>query len=139
MRLALPDSSSPWYSSSGVSVLVGTPVGPDICLYAHISLGVNEFGIEEVNSDPVTVRHRRELTNDLVREMLQLFDVHAIFRKPTFDGVRAVMLILPLTEGALLHGISISRFSPLFSPARRCPVAGGEAGTYLAISAPPTH
>ncbi|KZV75772.1 hypothetical protein PENSPDRAFT_748193 [Peniophora sp. CONT] len=63
-----------------------------------VSFGVNEYGIEEATSDPVNVRHRRELTNELVREMLQLFDIHAIFRKPSFDGVRAVMLILPLTE-----------------------------------------
>ncbi|VDC05983.1 unnamed protein product [Peniophora sp. CBMAI 1063] len=63
-----------------------------------VSFGVNEYGIEEAKSDPVSVRHRRDITNELVREVLQLLDIHAILRKPSFDGVRAVMLILPLTE-----------------------------------------
>jgi len=63
---------------------------------------VNEYGIEDPSTDPSILRTRRETTNELVREILQLIDVHGVLRKPTFDGVRAVMLLLPLTEGGFL-------------------------------------
>lgn len=44
-------------------------------------------------------RDRREHTEEMVREVLQLIDNHGIMRKPTWDGVRVLLLILPLMEG----------------------------------------
>jgi hypothetical protein len=35
----------------------------------------------------------------MVQEMLHLIDIHGILRKPTWDGVRALHLLLPLTQG----------------------------------------
>src|SRR6266404_3198564 len=63
------------------------------------SFGVNEYGIEELHHGEAVIRNRRDITNDMVQEMLYLIDVHGILRKPTWDGVRALHLLLPLTQG----------------------------------------
>jgi hypothetical protein len=63
------------------------------------SFGVNEYGIEELHHGEAAIRGRREATNEMVREMLHLVDIHGIMRKPTWDGVRALHLLLPLTQG----------------------------------------
>jgi hypothetical protein len=63
------------------------------------SFGVNEYGIEELHHGEAAIRNRREITNEMVREMLHLIDIHGILRKPTWDGVRALHLLLPLTQG----------------------------------------
>ncbi|KAI0273782.1 hypothetical protein BC834DRAFT_855583 [Gloeopeniophorella convolvens] len=63
------------------------------------SFGVNEYGIEEGHRHGgAIISSRRETTNEMVREMLYLVDVHGILRKPTWDGVRALHLLLPLTQ-----------------------------------------
>jgi len=63
------------------------------------SFGVNEYGIEEFHHGEAVIRNRREATNEMVQEMLHLIDIHGILRKPTWDGVRALHLLLPLTQG----------------------------------------
>lgn len=63
------------------------------------SFGVNEYGIEELHHGEAVIRNRRETTNEMVQEMLHLIDIHGILRKPTWDGVRALHLLLPLTQG----------------------------------------
>jgi hypothetical protein len=63
------------------------------------SFGVNEYGIEEHHHGEAAIRNRREATNEMVQEMLHLIDIHGILRKPTWDGVRALHLLLPLTQG----------------------------------------
>ncbi|KAI0282211.1 hypothetical protein BGY98DRAFT_1121989 [Russula aff. rugulosa BPL654] len=62
------------------------------------SFGVNEYGIEELHQGEAVIRNRRETTNEMVHEMLLLIDIHGILRKPTWDGVRALHLLLPLTQ-----------------------------------------
>jgi hypothetical protein len=63
------------------------------------SFGVNEYGIEELHHGEAVIHNRREVTNEMVREMIYLIDIHGILRKPTWDGVRALHLLLPLTQG----------------------------------------
>lgn len=41
----------------------------------------------------------REKTNCMLQEILELIDFHGIMRRPTFDGVRILLLTLPLMEG----------------------------------------
>lgn len=43
---------------------------------------------------------RKIRTEAMVQEILVLVDSHAIMRKPTWDGVRVLLLILPLMEGS---------------------------------------
>ncbi|KAI0035738.1 hypothetical protein K488DRAFT_24378, partial [Vararia minispora EC-137] len=100
------------------------------------SFGVNEYGIEDPNTDPVIMRSRRESTNDLVREILQLIDLHGILRKPSFDGVRAVMLLLPLTEDVqtpterlVMHEMVVTHVFTLCNLASPASVGNGHGQT----------
>ncbi|KAF8604613.1 hypothetical protein BDV93DRAFT_507541 [Ceratobasidium sp. AG-I] len=60
--------------------------------------GVNEYGVEEPSNGLEGVRERRRRCNDMIREVLALIDKHGLLRKPTWDGVRVLLLIMPLTE-----------------------------------------
>lgn len=54
------------------------------------------------NSEITTERKRRERkerTDAMIREVLELIDFHGVMRRPTWDGVRVLLLILPLLEG----------------------------------------
>ena len=64
------------------------------------SFGVNEYGVEELYDNQGSSRRRRDRINEMVQEVLFLIDIHGILRKPSWDGVRALLLILPLTQGA---------------------------------------
>ena len=46
---------------------------------------------------------RRMKTNEMVKEMLYLIDIHGILRKPSWDGVRILLMILPLAQGKRFH------------------------------------
>jgi hypothetical protein len=56
---------------------------------------------------------RKTRTNEMVKEMLYLIDVHGILRKPSWDGVRILLMILPLAQGERLHLLPVP--SSLFS------------------------
>lgn len=62
------------------------------------SFGVNEYGEEEPHGGAAAIRHRKDHTNEMVRELLYLVDTHALLRKPSWDSVRFLLLLLPLTE-----------------------------------------
>lgn len=49
-----------------------------------------------------TNRERRDKTDAMLREVLELIDFHGIMRRPTWDGVRVLLLIMPLMEGNCL-------------------------------------
>lgn len=83
------------------------------------SFGVNEYGVEEeVEPQSPTIPDRPKFSPDgdddfsdpnlgprthrvetMIREVLHLIDIHALLRRPTWDGVRVLLLILPLTQG----------------------------------------
>lgn len=73
------------------------------------SYGVDEYGREEQHDGAVGIRRRKQRTNDMVRELLHLIDVHGLPRKPSWDGVRVLLLVMPLTEGRLRHLFRRSR------------------------------
>lgn len=54
---------------------------------------------------------RRTKTNEMVKEMLWLIDVHGILRKPSWDGVRVLLMILPLAQGERPFLLPSSLFS----------------------------
>ncbi|KAI5122045.1 hypothetical protein M0805_006030 [Coniferiporia weirii] len=62
------------------------------------SYGVNEAGEPEPHVGQHAIRVRRDRTSTMVRELLHLIDLHGVLRKPTWDGVRVLLLVLPLTE-----------------------------------------
>ncbi|KAJ6500500.1 hypothetical protein C8R45DRAFT_71511 [Mycena sanguinolenta] len=58
-------------------------------------------GQQKPNGALMTERRRAERKNrteSMVQEILVLIDSHAIMRRPTWDGVRVLLLILPLME-----------------------------------------
>ncbi|KIJ60672.1 hypothetical protein HYDPIDRAFT_98320 [Hydnomerulius pinastri MD-312] len=83
------------------------------------SFGVNEYGVEEgpevtsphsptspnfaPDSDDEFSDPRRRMralrTEAMTREILALVDVHGILRRPSWDGVRVLLLLMPLTQG----------------------------------------
>lgn len=66
------------------------------------SFGINESGDPDMLSGHHAIRRRKERTNIMLRELLHLVDLHSLLRKPTWDGVRALLLIMPLTEGMFI-------------------------------------
>jgi hypothetical protein len=46
-----------------------------------------------------TRESRRDRTSAMLREVLELVDFHGVLRRPTWDGIRVLLLILPLFEG----------------------------------------
>lgn len=64
------------------------------------TFGVNEFGIEEMQESTADARQRKEHINEMLQELLYLIDLHGILRKTSWDGVRLLLLMLPLTQGA---------------------------------------
>ena len=79
-----------------------------MCLVAWAaSFGHNEEG-EWVSKDLEPSAKSR--TNNMVKELLYLIDSYGIVRKPTWDGVVALLAILPLTKGnvAAVRGFQFS-------------------------------
>lgn len=63
------------------------------------SFGIDESGIFNSDSTYEVTRHRKMLCDRWVKEVLNYVDGHGILRKPTFDSVRALLLLLPLAKG----------------------------------------
>lgn len=92
------------------------------------SYGIDEYGKEE---DPLprdgpellaAVKKRREICNEMVRELLGRIDALGLLRRPSWDGVRVLLLIMPLTEGRGFETrlspwhISYQQYSRYFDP-----------------------
>ncbi|KAF8078106.1 hypothetical protein FPV67DRAFT_1405405 [Lyophyllum atratum] len=45
-------------------------------------------------------KEKKERTDNMLREVLELIDFHGVMRRPTWDGVRVLLLIMPLLEEA---------------------------------------
>lgn len=86
------------------------------------SFGINEYGAEMDLSDltptsPTSPKFTPDSDGELsdpkrvwalrteamTREILALVDTHSILRRPSWDGVRVMLLLLPLTKGILFH------------------------------------
>lgn len=67
------------------------------------SFNVNEKGHEYLQ-EARDKQQRINDINDMSREILYLIDIHGLLRKPTWDSVRLLLLVLPLTHGGyMLH------------------------------------
>ena len=63
------------------------------------SFGINEAGEEVPELRDEDPQVRKDRVNEMLQELLYLVDIHGLLRKPSWDGVRALLLIMPLTEG----------------------------------------
>ncbi|KAG8903673.1 hypothetical protein FRB99_002864 [Tulasnella sp. 403] len=85
-------------------ITTGAPLGTYGELIAKLlatwaaSYGVNEKGEEEPHDGLPGVERRRAATNIMVRELLATIDRHGVLRSISWDGVRVLLLLLPLTE-----------------------------------------
>ena len=96
------------------------------CLYAWaVSYGVDETGQLDVPEGtplgPVSLassgdseaqrqaerQRRMEKTHRVVRTILREIDEYGILRRPSWDGVRVLLLIIPLTEGEFHAVVSL--------------------------------
>lgn len=59
-------------------------------------------------------RERKDKTDAMLREVLELIDFHGVMRRPTLDGVRALLLILPLLEGDDFFSVLLALSNLLF-------------------------
>jgi hypothetical protein len=74
-----------------------------------VSFGLNERGIVEGEDEsPVLAesqgpgakrRQRKAQTETLLYEIMEQIDFYGVLRRPTLDGVRVLLLLLPLLEG----------------------------------------
>ncbi|ESK92891.1 proteophosphoglycan 5 [Moniliophthora roreri MCA 2997] len=64
------------------------------------SYGLDERGLPSSDSSRSS---RKERTQTMVREVLEFIDLHAIMRSPTWDGLRVLLLILPLLDDSSVH------------------------------------
>ncbi|CCM06228.1 uncharacterized protein FIBRA_08474 [Fibroporia radiculosa] len=101
------------------------------------SFGVNEFGVEELYDGQLNLRRWRDRVNEMVQEILYLIDIHSVLRKPSWDGVRALLLVLPLTqevqspiERAAMYEAAINQVYTLCSLASVSSVESGQ-GEYV--------
>lgn len=51
------------------------------------------------NSQDAKLRERKDKIDAMLREVLELIDFHGVMRRPSFDGIQALLLALPLLEG----------------------------------------
>ena len=89
-------------------------IGRLICLVLSTwaaSFGVNEKGEPERHTGYDAVKLRRERTNAWVHELLRMVDHYGLLRRPTWDGVQVLLLLLPLTEGMFASAYAASKSS----------------------------
>jgi hypothetical protein len=64
----------------------------------------------------------KEKFDQMVQQILDLIDYHGIMRRPSLDGVRALLLLLPLLEGSWLGLFACRNVTDLFPFAEAKPL-----------------
>ena len=91
-----------WASSFGIDEN-GQPLDPlEDHIYQYQEHKVDIHDQFDTDASAKLRTERRTRTNEMVKEMLYLIDVHGILRKPSWDGVRILLMILPLAQGERL-------------------------------------
>ncbi|KAG5716270.1 hypothetical protein E4T56_gene10634 [Termitomyces sp. T112] len=81
-----------------------------------------------------TRKDRKETTDAMLREVLELIDFHGVMRRPSWDGVRVLLLIIPLLEDS--HPLErLAMYEATLSQARAlCNLSGSSAGPAAPIT-----
>lgn len=128
-----------WASSFGVDEngQLQDPLEDHIYQYQDHKVDIHDQFDSDASAKLRTERRTR--TNEMVKEMLYLIDVHGILRKPSWDGVRVLLMILPLAQGErfdlLLTFPLCSSLLNTMAALRcftfdRCSIKLGKIGTY---------
>jgi hypothetical protein len=101
-----------WASSFGVDENGGSldPLEDHIYQYQEHKVDIHDHFDTDASAKLRTERRTR--TNEMVKEMLYLIDVHGILRKPSWDGVRILLMILPLAQGKRFHLLPVLTLCP---------------------------
>jgi hypothetical protein len=62
------------------------------------SYGVNERGEEDPNNSDLDVDRRTTLVKAMVEELIAIIDMMGLLHRPSWDGVRVLLMTLPLAE-----------------------------------------
>ena len=88
-----------WASSFGIDENGQSMGSLDDHLYQYQEHKVDVHDQFDTDASAKLRTERRTRTNEMVKEMLYLIDLHGILRKPSWDGVRVLLMILPLAQG----------------------------------------
>ncbi|KAG8864195.1 hypothetical protein FRB96_006016 [Tulasnella sp. 330] len=117
---AVPSSSKP---EPGLELLEQT-----LMAWAT-SFGLDENGRAVINVDVderVLVKDREESSNALVQRCLEMVDRMGVLRKMTWDGVRAVLLLLPLTTDVMCDDDRETMYRTALTQVHRLAGLGGK-------------
>ncbi|EPQ58392.1 hypothetical protein GLOTRDRAFT_120144 [Gloeophyllum trabeum ATCC 11539] len=103
----------------------------------NLYLNTDDLSLRGIEQRYDAIRRRKDRTNDMLREILRLIDVCGILRKPSWDGVRVLLLVLPLTvdmqppmERLTMYESTLSQIYTLCSLSPPAPVHSGQ-GEYI--------
>ncbi|KAH9854112.1 hypothetical protein C2E23DRAFT_726924 [Lenzites betulinus] len=89
---------SDWFNNISDSLQIpGQLIALVLAVWAA-SYGIDEGGEEAPETSAEPLEQRKHRINEMLVELLYLIDIHGLLRKPTWDGVRVLLLTLPLTE-----------------------------------------
>ena len=94
-----PDSNASLSSATMPLSMEGQLLAKVLVVWAA-AYGVNESGIEQPENSYQDVQKRRLRVKGMIEEIMHIVDSLGLLRKPSWDGVRCLLLTLPLTEGA---------------------------------------
>lgn len=69
------------------------------------SYGVNEKGEEVPNNSDLDVDRRTTLVKVMVEELITIIDMMGLLHRPSWDGVRVLLMTLPLAESEAGHSL----------------------------------
>jgi hypothetical protein len=93
-----PESNAVLSSATTPLSAEGQLLGKILVVWAA-SYGVDEGGVEQPENSFQDVQKRRQRVKHMVEEVVRLIDSLSLLRKPSWDGVRCLLMTLPLTEG----------------------------------------
>ncbi|KAG6820561.1 hypothetical protein H0H93_015081 [Arthromyces matolae] len=123
----IPDSTDDIRDSSDQDTPTSTSHNPSSKRATHDSKGKEVASVKPR-------KERKEATEAMLREVLELIDFHGIMRRPSWDGVRALLLIIPLLEEA--HPLErLAIYEATLSQAQAlCTLSGSSIGPSVPIT-----
>jgi len=83
------------------------------------SYGVNEKGDEDPNNSDLDVDRRTTLIKEMVEELIGIIDMMGLLHRPSWDGVRVLLMTLPLAESERgLSPLAVTRRLLTYTPPR---------------------
>lgn len=93
-----PDSNASLSSAAAPLSAEGQLLAKVLVVWAA-AYGVDEAGTEQPQNSNQDVQKRRLRVKSMIEEVTNFIDSLSLLRKPSWDGVRCLLMTLPLTEG----------------------------------------